>query len=126
MFAPTITQFVFEHRTPVVTIWPLLRFIPVRSPVRRLLEVLLLVLVTSSLWFCLSYASPCRTLPAPVSCLCLQLTRLGEYPEPGFTLITAAPIWMHIISPRYITRGLPRQTFSETLPMHASDGVYSD
>ena len=42
------------------------RFIPVRSPVRRLLEVLLLVLVTSSLWFCLSYASPCRTLPVPV------------------------------------------------------------
>lgn len=43
------------------------RFIPVRSPVKRLLEVLLLVLVTSSLWFGLSYSSPCHTLPNPVS-----------------------------------------------------------
>ena len=56
----------FPCRSRTAVHWTRRRFIPVRSPIRRLLEVLLLVLVTSSLWFCLSYASPCRTLPPPV------------------------------------------------------------
>ena len=53
--------------------------IPVRSPIKRLLEVLLLVLLTSSVWFFISYASPCRALPSPVTTtpspllLCLYL-----------------------------------------------------
>jgi len=42
------------------------RFIPVRSPGRRLAELLFLVLVTGTLWFAASYASPCRTLPNAV------------------------------------------------------------
>lgn len=37
-----------------------------RSPGRRLAELLFLVLVTGTLWFAASYASPCRTLPNAV------------------------------------------------------------
>lgn len=43
------------------------RFIPVRSPGKRLAEVLVLVLATGTVWFLASYASPCHTLPRPVS-----------------------------------------------------------
>ncbi|KAK9901698.1 hypothetical protein WJX75_008976 [Coccomyxa subellipsoidea] len=39
------------------------RFIPVRSPWKRLVEVIALVLVTSSIWFTVAYMSPCRQLP---------------------------------------------------------------
>ncbi|DBB10920.1 TPA: hypothetical protein ACH3X3_007381 [Trebouxia sp. C0006] len=38
-------------------------YIPVRSPIRRISEVMLLVFVTSSLWFLIAYASPCKDLP---------------------------------------------------------------
>lgn len=37
-----------------------------RSPWKRLVEVVLLVLVTSSLWFAVAYSSPCRELPGKV------------------------------------------------------------
>ncbi|CAK0770655.1 hypothetical protein CVIRNUC_003789 [Coccomyxa viridis] len=42
----------FRHRT-----------IPVRSPWKRLLEVMLLVLLTAALWFSVAYSSPCKPLP---------------------------------------------------------------
>ena len=37
-----------------------------RAPVRRLLELLVLVAVTGTLWFLASYASSCKALPRPV------------------------------------------------------------
>ena len=37
-----------------------------RSPIRRISEVMLLVFVTSSLWFLVAYASPCKDLPPKV------------------------------------------------------------
>ena len=50
---------------------------------RRVLEVLALVLLTSTLWFCIAYLSPCRPLPAKVSscrqpaCQALETPRQG-------------------------------------------------
>lgn len=38
-----------------------------RSPIRRISEVMLLVFVTSSLWFLIAYASPCKDLPPQVN-----------------------------------------------------------
>lgn len=38
-----------------------------RSPWKRLVEVVVLVLVTSSLWFTVAYMSPCRALPGKAS-----------------------------------------------------------
>ncbi|CAD7699480.1 unnamed protein product, partial [Ostreobium quekettii] len=40
------------------------KFIPVRAPNRRLVEVMFVAAVTSSIAFCLCYISPCRELPA--------------------------------------------------------------
>lgn len=42
------------------------RRIPVRSPVKRLIEVLLLVLITNSAWFVITYASTCDKSPSKV------------------------------------------------------------
>ena len=44
-----------------------------RSPIRRISEVMLLVFVTSSLWFLVAYASPCKDLPPKVSAALLTL-----------------------------------------------------
>ena len=40
-----------------------------RSPWKRLVEVIALVLVTSSIWFTVAYMSPCRQLPGKASTL---------------------------------------------------------
>ena len=37
-----------------------------RSTFKRLVEVLFLVFITSSIWFLVTYASPCRNLPPDV------------------------------------------------------------
>ena len=38
-----------------------------RSSIRRVLEVVVLVLVTSGIWFLMAYGSPCKELPSKVS-----------------------------------------------------------
>ncbi len=37
-----------------------------RSPWKRLVEVIVLVLITSAIWFTVAYMSPCRPLPQQV------------------------------------------------------------
>ena len=61
-----------------------------RSPIRRISEVMLLVFVTSSLWFLFAYASPCKNLPPKVHtassvcssslllCMCSMQRRTSE------------------------------------------------
>lgn len=43
------------------------RSLDCRSPIRRISEVMLLVIVTSSLWFLIAFASPCKDLPPKVA-----------------------------------------------------------
>ena len=38
-----------------------------RSSIRRVLEVMVLVLVTSGIWFLMAYGSPCKELPSKVT-----------------------------------------------------------
>eukprot|EP00891_Asterochloris_glomerata_P005649 jgi/Astpho2/5649/gw1.00079.232.1_t len=40
------------------------RYVPVRCSIRRVLEVVVLVLVTSGIWFLMAYGSPCHELPS--------------------------------------------------------------
>ncbi|KAK9790124.1 hypothetical protein WJX73_008199 [Symbiochloris irregularis] len=39
------------------------KYVPVRSPVKRMLEVVALVFVTASVWYIVAWSSPCHSLP---------------------------------------------------------------
>jgi len=60
-----------EKASSALMFWLSLR--SCRSPIRRISEVMLLVFVTSSLWFLVAYASPCKDLPPKVSAALLTL-----------------------------------------------------
>ena len=76
-----------------------------RSPIRRISEVMLLVFVTSSLWFLVAYASPCKDLPPKVSAAlyttaachsCLQVSATCEWPARVWLIISMRDIAAHL------------------------------
>ena len=80
-----------------------------RSPWKRLVEVVVLVAVTATIWFTVAYCSPCKALPGQVPC---SLTDLPILPVlPGTLTIPSSSIdgtFMQLVTLLTIFKAWPR------------------